>query len=68
MQLQGDVIIKIAGVVLSVVGPVVVFSGGLIAYIFNTYRSQNQEEHRNLFKKSDEHGTDIARIKGRLKL
>lgn len=68
MQLQDTIIIKVAGYLIGVIGAIIVFCGGLIGYIFQSHKQQNGKEHENLFKKTDQHGVDIANIKRKLKL
>ncbi len=60
-------ILKFAGYVLGFVGSLIIFSGGLAGYIFASHRKKNDEEHRELFKKSDKISEKISVVIGELK-
>lgn len=48
----------------SVIGPVIIFAGGLIAFIFITHQKTNNEQHKELFDRTKDHGERISTIEG----
>lgn len=54
---------KIISYLVGVIGIVIVFSGGVIAYTYKSDRKQNSDEHRNLFKRTEE----IAELRTEIK-
>lgn len=66
--LPDTVIIKVVGYLIGFIGAILVFCGGLIGYIFQSYKYQNGKEHKNLFDKADDYGERISKIEGKLKL
>lgn len=68
LPLQDNLIIKIAGYILVIVGPIISFCGILISYIYATDRKQDRADHKKLFEKSDNHGERISKIEGKFKL
>jgi len=61
-------IFKIISYFLGVIGIIIVFFLGGFSYFYIYDRKQNSEDHKDLSKKSDDNGIDIAKIKGKLKL
>lgn len=57
-------LLKVIGWLIGGIGSIVVLCGGLVGYIWSTFRRQNHGEHRKLFDKTDEHETRISHIEG----
>ena len=60
MQMQNDIIIKVAGWLIGIVGSLLVFCGGLASYIFNRHVrdndvqfANNREDHRVIHERID---------------
>ena len=68
IPVQDPFLIKTIGCLISIIGIVLVFCGGLIGYVFQSHRKQNSDEHRELFTQAKDNGENIAKIEGRLKL